>query len=83
MPSMYIHEKYIDWLTLSDTGMHTEASKKPGKRTGAAWDRLNMVLKADVTDMKQAISQGLPHQAQAAVQARDTFWPTVSHNDRR
>lgn len=27
MPSIYIHEKYIDRLTVSNTGMHIKASK--------------------------------------------------------
>ena len=31
MPSIYIHEKYMDWLTVSSTGMHIEASKARGE----------------------------------------------------
>lgn len=31
MQSIYIQEKYIDWLTLSNTGMHIEASKARGE----------------------------------------------------
>ncbi len=31
MPSIYLHEKYIEWLTVSDTGMHIEASKARGE----------------------------------------------------
>lgn len=27
MPSIYIYEKYIDGLTVSNTGMHIKASK--------------------------------------------------------
>lgn len=38
MPSVYIHEKNIVWLKVSETGMHKEASKeaKSGEKTGAA-----------------------------------------------
>lgn len=31
MPSIYIYEKYIDWLTVSNAGMHIEASKARGE----------------------------------------------------
>lgn len=34
---------------MSDTGMK---QAKPGERTGAAYERLNMFLKADVIEMK-------------------------------
>lgn len=31
MPSIYIYEKYMDWLMGSNAGMHIEASKARGE----------------------------------------------------
>lgn len=86
MPSIYIHEKYIDWLMVSLAC--TQKQAKPGERTGAVQERLNMFLSVDVMNETQAISHEPPHGKQAAVQSKGQtrLGPpkhTVIHNNRQ
>lgn len=88
MPLMYIHEKYIDWLTVSDTGMHKEASKARGEDRCCVGETEHVPVGRRDWNETEAISDGPPHQKQAAVQSKEQAHSgqpkrTMIHNNNR
>ena len=91
MPSIYIYKKYIDWLTVSNAGMHIEASKAREEDRCSVEETKHVPVGEDEWNETETISQERPHGKrgdQAAVEStgqKHLGLPkrTMIHNDRQ